>query len=71
MAGRPIRSGRCRYPMPWSRLKYDMGLGGYKVGVTEDQLKGAPKFGRYENWDWSNRTNDERVYGYYNTPLWY
>ena len=63
--------GEDYYPMPWSRLKYDTGLGGYKVGVTEDQLKGAPKFGRYENWDWSNRTNDERVYGYYNTPLWY
>ena len=63
--------GEDYYPMPWSRLKYDMGLGGYKVGVTEDQLKGAPKFGQYETWDWSNRTNDERVYGYYNTPLWY
>jgi hypothetical protein len=47
------------------------GLGGYRVGVTEDQLKGAPKFGQYENWDWSNRMNDERVHGYYNTPLWY
>ena len=63
--------GEDYYPMPWSRLKYDTRLGGYKVGVTEDQLKGAPRFGQYENWDWSNRTNDERVYGYYNTPLWY
>ena len=63
--------GEDYYPMPWSRLKYDTSLGGYKVGVTEDQLKGAPKFGQYETWDWSNRTNDERVYGYYNTPLWY
>ena len=62
--------GEDYYPMPWAQLKYDTRLGGYKVGVTEDQLKGAPKFGRYENWDWSNRTNDERVYGYYNTPLW-
>ena len=63
--------GEDYYPMPWAQLKYDTRLGGYKVGVTEDQLKGAPKFGRYENWDWSKRTNDERVYGYYNTPLWY
>ena len=63
--------GEDYYPMPWAQLKYDTRLGGYKVGVTEDQLKSAPKFGRYENWDWSNRTNDERVYGYYNTPLWY
>ena len=63
--------GEDYYPMPWAQLKYDTRLGGYKVGVTEDQLKGAPKFGQYENWDWSNRMNDERVHGYYNTPLWY
>ena len=29
------------------------------------------KFSRSTDWDWSNRTNDERVYKYYNEPLWY
>jgi hypothetical protein len=57
------------YPMPWSKLDYDTELGGYRVDVTEDQLRGAPKFSRSTNWDWSNRTNDERVYKYYNEPL--
>jgi hypothetical protein len=59
------------YPMPWSKLDYDTNLGGYRVDVTEDQLRGAPKFSRSTDWDWSNRTNDERVYKYYNEPLWY
>jgi PRC-barrel domain len=59
------------YPMPWSKLDYDTDLGGYRVDVTEDQLRGAPKFSRSTDWDWSNRTNDERVYKYYNKPLWY
>ena len=59
------------YPMPWSKLDYDTDLGGYRVDVTEDQLRGAPKFSRSTDWDWSNRTNDERVYKYYNEPLWY
>ena len=59
------------YPMPWSKLDYDTDLGGYHVDVTEDQLRGAPKFSRSTDWDWSNRTNDERVYKYYNEPLWY
>jgi hypothetical protein len=59
------------YPMPWSKLDYDTELGGYRVDVTEDQLRGAPKFSRSTDWDWSNRTNDERVYKYYNEPLWY
>ena len=36
--------GEDYYPMPWPNLKYDARLGGYRVGVTEDQLKGAPSF---------------------------
>ncbi len=35
--------GEDYYPMPWANLKYDTRLDGYRVGVTEDQLKGAPK----------------------------
>jgi PRC-barrel domain len=63
--------GEDYYPMPWSNLKYDTALGGYRVGVTQDQLKGAPKFNRSTDWDWSDRARDQTVYGYYNTPLWY
>jgi PRC-barrel domain len=35
--------GEDYYPLPWANLKYDTSLGGYRVGITEDQLKGAPK----------------------------
>jgi hypothetical protein len=63
--------GEDYYPMPWSNLKYDTRLGGYRVGVTEDQLKGAPKFNRNTDWDWSDRARDRSVYDYYKTPLWY
>ena len=38
--------GEDYYPMPWASLKYDTSVGGYRVGVTEDQLKGAPKYNR-------------------------
>jgi hypothetical protein len=63
--------GEDYYPMPWTNLKYDTRLGGYRVNVTEDQLKGAPKFGRSTDWDWSDRKRDRTVYEYYDTPLWY
>jgi PRC-barrel domain len=63
--------GEEHYPMPWSKLDYDTDLGGYRVDITEEQLRGAPNFSRSTDWDWSNRTNDERVYKYYNEPLWY
>src|SRR6202023_4038566 len=32
------------YPLPWQSLKYDTRLGGYRTGITEDQLRGAPKY---------------------------
>ncbi len=63
--------GEDYYPMPWSKLHYDTSLGGYRVDVTEDQLKGAPKFHRSTDWDWSDRSRDRTVHDYYKTPLWY
>jgi hypothetical protein len=63
--------GEDYYPMPWANLKYDTALGGYRVGITEEQLKGAPKFNRSTDWDWSDRARDRKVYDCYHTPLWY
>jgi PRC-barrel domain len=56
--------GEDYYPMPWSKLHYDTSLGGYRVDVTEDQLKGAPKFNRSTDWDWSDRSRDRTVHDY-------
>jgi hypothetical protein len=63
--------GEDYYPMPWTNLKYDTRLGGYRVGITEQQLTSAPKFNRNTDWDWSDRSRDRTVYDYYKTPLWY
>ena len=63
--------GEDYYPMPWQSLKYDTRVDGYRAAVTEDRLKGAPKYSQSQSWDWSNRENDRRVYDYYKTPLWY
>jgi len=53
--------GEDYYPMPWASLKYDTNLGGYRVSVTEDQLKGAPKYNRNTDWDWSDRARDRTI----------
>jgi len=63
--------GEDYYPMPWAKLDYDTSLGGYRVDITEDQLKGAPKYNRNTDWNWSDRSRDGTVYDYYNEPLWY
>jgi len=55
------------YPLPWSTLKYDTNLGGYRVNLTKDQLEGGPKYKPSDEWDW-NRDNDQRVYDYYKAP---
>ena len=62
--------GEDYYPVPWSTLKYDSNLEGYRVNLTEDQIKKAPKYSRSTDWNW-NRDNDRRVYDYYRTdPYW-
>jgi PRC-barrel domain len=59
------------YPLPWSLLTYNERLGGYEVNISEEQLKGAPKFREDEEWDWSDRERGRRIYDYYGaTPYW-
>jgi hypothetical protein len=62
--------GEDYYPVPWSTLKYDTNLGGYRVNLTADKLKNAPKYTESTGWNWS-RENDRKVYDYYQTsPYW-
>ncbi len=39
------------YPLPWQSLTYDESLGGYVANVTEDKLKGAPKYSDESGWN--------------------
>ena len=52
------------YPLPWDSLTYDTRLGGYRLDITEAQLKGAPKYAG-ESWDWEDRARGRQVYDYY------
>jgi len=61
--------GEDYYPLPWSQLKYDTNLGGYRTNLTEAQLNGAPKYSRSQEWDWSDRSNNRRVNEYYKVPM--
>jgi hypothetical protein len=58
------------FPMPWAALKYVPDLEGYRANVTEDQLKGAPKFNQNTEWNWSDRSRGRTVDDYYGTPPW-
>ncbi|HWL06346.1 MAG TPA: PRC-barrel domain-containing protein [Xanthobacteraceae bacterium] len=63
--------GEDYYPLPWSLLTYNPRLDGYEVNITEEQLKGAPKYSQHENWDWGDRNRGQNIHDYYGaTPFW-
>jgi hypothetical protein len=41
-------------------LKYATNLGGYRTGITENQLKGAPKYGNDNAWNWNDPARARR-----------
>jgi PRC-barrel domain len=59
--------GEDYYPLPWSVLTYNERLGGYEVNLTDQQLKGAPKYSEHESWNWKDRS--KAVDTYYETPI--
>src|SRR3954465_3608378 len=61
--------GDDHYPLPWQSLKYDTGLGGYITGITEAQLKGAPKYGNENAGNWSEATRTRAVNVYYGVAI--
>jgi len=59
--------GDDHYPLPWSKLEYDTSLGGYRVDLSKEQVEGAPRYNRDEEFDYSS-DNGRRVYDYYGVP---
>ena len=57
--------GDDHYPLPWQSLKYDTNLGGYRTGVTQKQLEGAPKYRNDNSWDWADSSRTSAVNSYY------
>jgi PRC-barrel domain len=61
--------GEDYYPLPWSMLTYNPRLEGYEVNISDAQLRGAPKYGTNENWEWEKRAS--AVDDYYGvSPNW-
>ena len=56
------------YPIPWSALKYDTALQGYRTGITESQLKDAPAF---SDDSWMDRDWETRTHQHYGAPTYW
>ena len=63
--------GEQYHPLPWATLKYDTRRGGYVVGLTIDQLQGAPTYPANELPKWGDRAYETRLHDYYKAvPYW-
>lgn len=56
------------HSLPWSKFSYDTDLGGYKLDVTEEQLRQAPTFKPGESERAHNREFQTTVYEYWQVP---
>lgn len=64
--------GGSRHAVPWQKLEYDVDQGGYKLDVTEEQLKNAPSFQENDrDRTLSDRGHRAEVYEYYATPVYW
>ncbi|WP_179879950.1 PRC-barrel domain-containing protein [Bradyrhizobium ottawaense] len=61
--------GDDHYPLPWHALKYDTNLAGYVTGITQDQLRSAPKYADASSWNWSDPATTRSVNAYYGMPV--
>jgi hypothetical protein len=61
--------GDDHYPLPWQSLKYDTAVEGYRTGITEKQLKGAPKYGNDNSWNWGDPARTRAVNDYYGVAI--
>jgi hypothetical protein len=58
--------GSEHFPVPWPELSYSPQQGGYVISLTEEQLRGAPRYGAETEADWTDdewRGSVDRHYG--------
>lgn len=56
--------GEDYYPIPWEKLTYNPSLDAYELDISDNELKGAPKYADPDRMEWS-RDDERRLYDYY------
>ena len=59
--------GAHRYTIPWDKLTYDTGLGGYRTDITEEQLRGAPAFDLTAE-AWPDLEREQTLHDFWRSP---
>jgi sporulation protein YlmC with PRC-barrel domain len=59
------------HSLPWQKFDYDTDLGGYKLNVTEDELRDAPTYKEADRDSAYDREYQTEVYRYWTvSPYW-
>ena len=56
------------YPIPWSALRYDTTLDGFRTQITEAQLRDAPDF---SDDSWSDRAWETKTHQHYDASSYW
>lgn len=59
------------HPIPWQALTYDVDLDGYRIEMTRDQLRNAPRLSLDDTDRPIDREHAEEVRSYYGTMPWW
>jgi sporulation protein YlmC with PRC-barrel domain len=58
--------GHGQYPVPWSALRYDHLIVGFRTNISKQDLKDAPAF---TDESWGDRVWEKRTHQHYHAPL--
>jgi hypothetical protein len=57
-----IGIGQKHLPIPWARLKYDLGNGAYQLDLSDEELSQAPAYEGDEEFDWGDRSQEIEIH---------
>jgi hypothetical protein len=59
--------GNRMHTIPWAKLDYEPTLGGFRLALSEEQLKTAPNSSA-EVHDWTDREHEKAIHSHYEVP---
>ena len=60
--------GQETYTIPWVKLSYDVGLGGYRTDITESELREAPSFAHGDEAASLEQPQEEELHAHFRIP---
>jgi hypothetical protein len=63
--------GNKHFPIPWGRLRYNVGYQCYELDLSDEELKKAPSFEASGDFDWGDRSSEMLIHSFYQVPIYW